>query len=217
MSTKTTAKTKKKGTGNVKARRVSKLNVWMKHYTNESNPSTFLNKTESARAAQYQAKDDMALCSIGCQNFNLLSKELNQWFDEVGLSETALKKKLLSLTEAKETKFQTMKGAVNPDSLPPNVNILATTGVIEHDEEGGMDYGTGDTLLAIGTDAIEIQRKTLDMALKVKGLYAPEKKEVTGKNGEAIKTESVLSPELIELFKEIGIAKEKCSIPDNKP
>jgi len=33
----------------------------------------------------------------------------------------------------------------------------------------------------------EVRRKYLDMAIKVKGLYAPEKRELTGKGGEPIR------------------------------
>ncbi len=44
----------------------------------------------------------------------------------------------------------------------------------------------GETLLAITVADPEIQRKTLDMAFKVTGEYAPEKRELTGKDGKPI-------------------------------
>ena len=49
-----------------------------------------------------------------------------------------------------------------------------------------MIIDEGDTLLAINVADPEIQRKALDMAYKVKGLYAPEKREVFGKDGKPI-------------------------------
>ncbi len=41
-------------------------------------------------------------------------------------------------------------------------------------------------------EAIETQRKTLDMALKVKGMYAPERHEHTGKDGKPLFFETLI-------------------------
>ncbi len=132
----------------------NKLAFWLKHFTNESCSTTFLNKTESARCAGYKAKSEESLRQIGCQNFTKLNDKIAKWLDEQGLSENALKTKLLALTEAKETKFFSTPVK---DENGKAVDILVKE---------------------IEVEALEIQRRTLDMALKVKGLYAPERHEV---------------------------------------
>ncbi|MBI9090157.1 MAG: hypothetical protein JEZ12_13155 [Desulfobacterium sp.] len=152
------------------AARVSKLNVWLKHYLDESCSTTFLNKTASVRAAGYKTTNPDSLRNIGCQNFTKLSDKINEWLDENGLSEAALKMKMLGLLNAKDTKFQKIKGPVTGE-LPDHVSQVATTVRIETDEQGKEHFSDGETLVAIGTDAIETQRRTLDMALKIKGMY----------------------------------------------
>ena len=130
--------------------RVSKLNVWLKHYLNESCSTTFLNKTESARRAGYRTKKEDSLKSIGHQNFTKLRDKISKWLDEVALSENALKLKLRQLMSAKETKF------------------FQTDGIVTDERE---------------VEAIETQRKTLDMALKIKGMNAPESHVISGPDG----------------------------------
>ena len=138
------------------AKRVSKLNLWLKHFINESCSTTFLNKTESARRAGYNCRTknaDNCFKTIGCQNFTKLNDKIGKWLDENGLSENALKLKLLSLMEAKEVRF------------------FSNFGIVTDERE---------------VDAIETQRKTLDMALKVQGMNAPTKHELTGKDGKPL-------------------------------
>ncbi|MFO7555058.1 MAG: hypothetical protein R6W88_07620 [Desulfobacterales bacterium] len=50
-------------------------------------------------------------------------------------------------------------------------------------------------------EALEIQRKTLDMALKLKGLYAPKKNECTGKGGDSIEIKHIKELSREELLK----------------
>jgi len=137
--------------GRVMAERVSKLNVWLKHYLNEGCKTTFLNKIESAKAAKYKCTTQDSYRSVGYQNFIKCADKIKVWLDEHGLSENALKIKMLSLMEAKEKKFF---------STPMKDKTGCTTGILIEDVE---------------VEAIETQRKTLDMALKVKGMNAPEK------------------------------------------
>ena len=92
--------------------RTSKRLVWLKHYLNESNPLTFLNNTEAAKTAGYKAKSEESFRSIGSANFTKLAGEIGKWLDEHGLSENALKLKLIELIEAKETKFFAHDGKV---------------------------------------------------------------------------------------------------------
>ena len=132
---------------------VSKLNVWFKNFINENCSTTFLNKTNSAKAAKYNCSTDDSFRNVGCQNFTKCSDKIGKWLDENGLSENALKLKLLSLMEAKETKFFSYEGKITDQ---------------------------------IEVESIETQRKTLDMALKVKGMHAPTKHELTGKDGKPL-------------------------------
>ena len=170
--------------------KVSKLNLWFYHYTNDACPRTFLNASASVVAAKYKTKKPDSIRNIGSQNYTKLSDKISLWFDEAGLSEASLKKKLLSLMEAKETKFQKIKGAVSDSDLSGGVSALATSGTIETGEDG-KEYSTGDTLLGITVDAIETQRRSLDMAFKIKDMYAAKKIEHTGKGGGAIEVKEV--------------------------
>ena len=132
--------------------RVSKLNLWFKHYLNDGCSTTFLNKTESARRAGYKCNSYESFRNVGHQNYTKLADKICAWLDDNGLSENTLKLKLLSLMEVEETKLFVIDGKIKSKTIP----------------------------------AIETQRKTLDMALKVKGMNAPTKHELTGKDGKAL-------------------------------
>ena len=148
-------------------KRVSKLNAWFRAFIDETCSTTFLNRTESAKAAKYKCNSEDSFRVVGSQNFIKLTDKIEKWLDEVGLSDNALKLKLLSLMEAKEIKF------------------FSHEGVVTDERE---------------VEAIETQRKTLDMALKVKGMNAPTKHELTGKNGKKITIEHSLDATWQELL-----------------
>ncbi len=93
-------------------KRISKRLVWLKHFLDESNSATFLNKQESARAAKYKANSDQRLAEIGYQNSIILQPTIAKWLDEIGLSENALKEKLHQLVNARQTKFFQKDGLV---------------------------------------------------------------------------------------------------------
>ena len=151
-----------------KATRPNKRLLWFKYFTDESNPTTFLNKTASAKAAQYKCSTDESFRAVGYENFTKLHSKIEKWIEDVGLSDNQLKTKLLSLLDAKQTKFFQKDG------------IVTETRTVE---------------------ALEIQRKTLDMILKVKGLYGPEKHEHAGKDGGPIETKNVKEMTNEELLK----------------
>lgn len=143
-------------------KRVSKINVWLKHFLNQKSTVTFLSKEQSARAAKYKCCSPESFRNVGSQNYRKCADKISKWLDENGLSENALKIKLLSLMEAKETKFF---------SAPTK------------DEDGNV---SDIFVKEVEIEAIETQRKTLDMALKVKGMHAPTKHELTGKDGKPL-------------------------------
>ncbi len=147
-----------------------KQRAWLRAFLDSSNPATYFNRAGSAQAAGYRCNSYEAFGSVGHQNFKKLEPLIEQWIEENGLSDTALKAKLLELMEAKETKFIKVKGAINPDDLLSGFSIVGTTGAIEQNKDGNY-FGEGDTILMVNMDALEVQRKTLDMGLKVKGLY----------------------------------------------
>lgn len=92
---------KKSGT-----RTPNKMSAWFKFYTDSDNRETFLNKTGAARAAKYKAKSDASFANIGLQNYKKLEDKIKQWLDEEGMSEAALKRKLVEGMECTETIFK---------------------------------------------------------------------------------------------------------------
>ena len=172
--------------------RVNKLQLWYKFYTDENNPQTFLNKLASAKAAQYKCTSDASFGSVGYQNFKKLQDRISGWLDDNKFSIAALKNKHAELLETHKTVFQKIKGQISTDDLPENVSVIAEgkkmAGYGDGDGDDRDVYDDGDTLLAINVADPEIQRRALDMAYKVKGEYAAEKKELTGPGGGPIET-----------------------------
>ena len=152
--------------------------VWLAHFLSEEGGS-FLNATMSARRAGYKARNAHSFQQIGFRNKQRYGDRIAEWFQEKGYSENELKIKLLRLLEAKQTVHLKLRGAVLQSSLPEGCRVLTTSGTIVTTKDG-QAYGDGDTLLAIDVQVLETQRKTLDMALKMKGLYAAEKHEHSG-------------------------------------
>ena len=164
-----------------KPRITSKLNAWFKFYIDDSNKKTYLNKTESARAAGYKCRGknpEDCFHVIGSQNYRKLKDRVAKWYDEVGLSENALKNKILELMSVKEKRFF---------SAP----IKNADGVV-----------TDIYIKEIEVDAIETQRKTLDLGCKVQDMISPVRHMVTGKGGSKIQVEHSLD----ETWKELLLA-----------
>jgi len=164
-----------------------KQTLWLNAYLNRDNPDTFLNNTNSAIAAKYKANGFDSFSSIGYQNFKKLQPLIDQWMDDEGLSEAALKRKHVSLISAQEVKHIKIKGAVTQEELPPGCRVIAVSGVV-HDEKGEDGesselFGTGETIIEISGDALAIQAKVLDMGYRIKGSYAAENLNITGLEG----------------------------------
>lgn len=163
-----------------------KQKLWYMHYINDSNRTTFLNGTQSALAS-YDTTDSNTANQIALDNKKFFKKVLDKWFDEEMFSEQALKDKVRSLMSAGETKFMKVKGAVKKEDLKPGQRIVCTSGsTLKGEDEEGKEIETfvaEETLIAIDRDAKEIQRRSTDMALKIKGSYAADKLEVMGLEG----------------------------------
>lgn len=158
---------------------MSKLNLWFQFFIDDCNKTTYLNKTESAIAAGYKCRTKNAqdcFCQIGCQNFTKLKDRVGKWYDDVGLSENMLKNKILELMSVKEKKFF---------SAPLKDADGIVTGIhIEHVE----------------VEAIETQRKTLELGCKVKDMIAPTRHELANKKGEKLLVEHSIDETWKELL-----------------
>ena len=64
----------------------SRLYLWLTFYLDKDNPQTFLNATQAARQAGYNAKSDDAFRKIGSENITRLHDEIESWFNGGGLS-----------------------------------------------------------------------------------------------------------------------------------
>lgn len=186
----------------IKTLRVSKLNLWLQNYLNSENPLTFFNATESAKAAGYRAKSEESFRSIGHQNFMKLHNLIGDYVEEVGLDVTTLKIKLLELLEAKKTIFIKLKGEIDKQSLPSNVQIIASA-VSTKTSPSGM-FEEIENILGVTVEDKEAQRKALDMALRISGLYAPEKREHAGKDGGPIQLGDRMNEALKSLLRNVA-------------
>ncbi len=160
-----------------------KLQPWLKAYLDESNPATFMNGAGSARAAGYKCQYENGFAEIGSQNSSKLKDRINWWLDNEGLSERRLKSKMFRLMEAKQAKVIAMKGALQEDALGPGTSVLARSTQTKLGGTAGIPYDEEHTLIAVDQEALETQRRTLDMAFKVKGLYAPTDVNLGGLEG----------------------------------
>lgn len=85
--------------------------VWFSLYTDPSNPTTYLNATQSALVA-YDTTSSNSARQIGHDNKRRLKPHFKKWLDEEGLSEEALKAKLIELMNAKKFHFSSHKGKI---------------------------------------------------------------------------------------------------------
>jgi len=200
------------------------MSLWLRAFLNEACKTTFLNSKESAKKAGYNAKSNHVFAVIGCANFRRKQKEIELWLDENGLSKNALKTKLIQLMDIEETKIITVSGKVDQDKLPGFCRFITETETKKYtnDTNDGDSVIEYKTVLAINSKAIETQRKTLDMALKVRGMNAPEKYEHTGGHGGPIENKTIMEagPEIqkvIDLLEEsITERKNTSDEGDNK-
>ena len=114
--------------------------VWFGYYL-DRNGGAFLDGFRSAKKAGYNGNDNV-LRAIASQNAKKYREQISKWLQEEGYTEVALKSKLLSLMEAKETKFFSHEGKISDQ---------------------------------VEVEALETQRRSLDMAMRAEGMYAPER------------------------------------------
>lgn len=176
----------------------TKRDFWLKAYLDESNPGTFMNKTASAKAAKYRCKSEDSFAQVGCQNFRYFKDIIAKWCDDVGLTKARLQQKIIWLMEAKETKFHTLKGEVG--EIDPSFRKLAVTSQTKYNPRGD-EYTETEVLVSVDVDALNVQRQTTDMALKMQGLYAPEQHDHNVQGELKHSHEEALSRALLEKAK----------------
>ena len=85
---------------------------WLESYL------TCFNMTQAARDAGYKSAKDQTLASVGSQNFRKLQNYINDWLDNVGLSDERIKTKITEGFEAKETKLNVIGGEIVETEIP---------------------------------------------------------------------------------------------------
>lgn len=145
--------------------------LWLRYFLDAEDAATFMRPT--AAAVKAGAKPGWGYV---CKR--ALAERIRWFLNDLGLDQDSLKAKLVELLHSRETKFHIVPGKIDQALLPAGVKIMGEF-VREKATKDGMIL-EDTTLVAIDVEAKELQRKALDMALKVQGLYAPEKVEVSG-------------------------------------
>ena len=153
--------------------------LWLRFYTDPDEKS-FMNASAAARRSGYRCTSETSFSSVGEENVRKLEGLIAQWFDEVGLSHNAIKRKVHSLMSAKETKIIKAKGAVHQDDLAEGFQVVGTTGSLSFGKKGEEIYGDGDTIIRYDPDALGIQTKATELAARVQGAISTEKLDVSG-------------------------------------
>lgn len=156
--------------------------LWFFHFTDATNPDTFLKPGPSAIAAGYKCKNKLSYDKQGYKVKVQLAPMVDGWLDEVGLSEQTLKLKLVSLLEAKETKLVSMKGGLTDQSEGTKQVAVSSQSKVIGGADGFREYQEEHTLVAIDVENLSIQEKVLTTALKIKGMLK-EEVNVTGLEG----------------------------------
>ena len=152
-----------------------KLALWLRAYLDRDNPVTFLHQKNSVKHAGYKCRTENSFASVGSQNYKKLRGRIDVWLTEEGLSEASLKKKLIDLLSANETKFITIKGKItDKDDLPAYCTVVVSSKQKKLAGKDAVEYKEEHTVIAVDMTALEVQRRSLDMAFKVKGMYVNE-------------------------------------------
>ncbi len=114
------------------------------------------NATEAARRAKYKAKDDRSFGVIGIENLRKLKIHVQSYLDEIGLSDEAIKLKIVQGLSAKETKYWAYEGKVTDEREVEALSIQA-----KYCEMGAKIRGLLDS---------EIGRRLDELEKKIDGL-----------------------------------------------
>ena len=110
---------------NTKPQLARRKQKWLRYFLDETNPETFLHRTNSTKAAGYNCKSDKSFAAVGTNNLKRYKKEIGKWLDEEGLSENALKTKLISLLSITKKEFFAHQGIVIDErEIPDTANQI---------------------------------------------------------------------------------------------
>jgi hypothetical protein len=138
--------------------------LFLRYFLDAENPDTFMRASPSARAAGVRPDSGHGMKVR-------LAPIITQFLEESGLGEDSLRQKLAQLLETHTDKVITMKGDVQEWELPGAARVLARSADAD---------GNTRTVVAIRARAPELQLRALDMAMKHRGMYAPQQVAVTG-------------------------------------
>jgi len=85
-----------------------------------------------------------------------------------------------------------IKGAVKQEDLPKGYKVVATSGFVTYDKEGGQLFGDGETIIRFDYWDLGIQEGARKDTHKLRGDYAPDKVKVEGLNGIAERLQKAL-------------------------
>ncbi len=141
----------------------------------------FMNATESAIIAGYKCTTRESFCNIGSRIKRRLRPKIDEWIEEGGFNENGLKAMLLGLMNAKKTVLLKLKGKIKAEDLAEGVRIISEADTYNYiDKRGEYQKAVGETVIGVEVDNLELQLRSLDMAIKLRGMYAAEKVKVTG-------------------------------------
>lgn len=178
--------------------RPTKAKVWLSLYLDSESPRTFLNRAESARQSGIDTDDYR---KAGSYYYRYWKKAIRNWVDERGLSEAALREKLVKLIHGHTTELKVIEGVIEEDTMPSCCRILIKSAKM--DKDGVVQRSS---LVEITRENPEVQRRALDMAYKAAGMYAPEK--VDAKVTADVATTGAITMDITGLRKAIARADE---------
>ena len=128
-----------------KPNKISLEIVWFKHYTDPDSPG-FLSPTRATKLTYPNMRSYETIRTHGRDLRRKLQKKIAEWMEEEGLTEEKIKGKVIGLMDAKELKFFS-----------------------HYDDDSGRFI-----IEEREVDALAIQTKATELAIKVKGLASPD-------------------------------------------
>ena len=169
IKTKFSKKPKKRGRGNPNAKNnkgnngankgrsfLTKKDAWLHYFLDKENKKTFFNRTESAIAAGYNGRSRGSYGAMGSMLFKRFKSKINKWLDE---GKIIISNRYVCSEEALKGKLISLIAAKEKKFFSKD-GIVVTTKTVE---------------------ALEIQRKSLDMAYKARAMYQPKRIEISTK------------------------------------
>lgn len=91
----------------VRGKSPSKIDLWLHHYLDETNRKTFMNATQSAKAAGYNCSSEHSFQVIGHENLRKVVPQVNEWMNKAGITSNRIEAKLVKMIDATKTEVRT--------------------------------------------------------------------------------------------------------------